>query len=101
MIIYNVTTQTDNSIADAWLKWLQEEHIPELLATKCFTGATILQLLEVDDSDGPTYAVQYKAESKSDYNRYVNLHAEKLRAKIFEKWGNNFVAVRTLLKIVQ
>lgn len=101
MIIYNVTIQTDNSIADAWLKWLKEEHIPEILATKCFTGATILQLLEVDDTDGPTYAVQYKAESKSNYNRYINLHAEKLRDKSFEKWGNNFVAVRTLLKIVQ
>ncbi len=101
MIIYNVTVQTDNIIAEAWLKWLKDVHIPEILATKCFTSATILQLLEVDDTDGPTYAVQYKAESKSDYNRYINLYAEKLRVKSFEKWGSNFIAIRTLMVIVQ
>ncbi len=101
MIIYNVTTQADKAIAEEWLHWLKDEHIPEVLATKCFTDATILQLMEVDETDGPTYAVQYKAESKSDYNRYINLHAEKLRDKSFGKWGDNFISVRTLMKIVQ
>ena len=39
MIIYNVTVKVDHSIADDWLSWLQQEHIPEIIATECFTDA--------------------------------------------------------------
>ena len=62
-----LTTKVANtaSINHAWLQWLKEEHIPDIINTGCFTHATILQLLETDDSEGPTYAVQYFAESKS------------------------------------
>ncbi|MGZ8540981.1 MAG: DUF4286 family protein, partial [Chitinophagaceae bacterium] len=64
-IIYNVTNQVNHSIADAWLKWLKEEHIPDILSTGCFTNATILRLVEVDESPGPTYAIQYHATNKT------------------------------------
>lgn len=36
-IIYNVTTQADHSIAGQWLQWMKEEHIPDIIATGCFT----------------------------------------------------------------
>ena len=100
MIIYNVTIKVDHSITDAWLTWLKEEHIPDIIKTGCFTHATILQLLEVDESDGITYAVQYHAESKAKYNRYIKEYAEEMRKKGTEKWGNNFVAFRTVMQIV-
>ena len=64
MIIYNITIKVQPSIKNDWLQWLQNEHIPGMIQTGCFTKATILHLLEIDDSEGPTYAVQYFAESK-------------------------------------
>src|SRR5882672_4642066 len=85
-IIYNVTIKVDHSISTPWLKWLKEEHIPEVIATGCFTHATILQLIEVDDSEGPTYAIQYNAASKSHYNRYIEKFAPEMRQKSFDKW---------------
>ena len=36
MIIYNITIKVDWSIAEEWLKWMQEKHLPEILATGCF-----------------------------------------------------------------
>ena len=57
-IIYNVTTQSHHSIASQWLQWMKEEHIPDIIATGCFTHAVILRLIEVDETQGPTYAVQ-------------------------------------------
>lgn len=101
MIIYNVTTKVANEIAVEWLKWLKEEHIPSVLETACFTGTTILQLMETDDQEGPTYAVQYKAESKALYNRYIELFADGLRKETLKKWGDRFIAFRTVMKIVQ
>ena len=100
MIIYNVTIKIQRSIEDAWLQWLKEEHIPDIIQTGCFTHATILRLLEVDDTDGPTYAVQYFAESKSLYNNYISEHAGKMRQKSFDKWGDQFIAFRSVMQVV-
>lgn len=100
MIIYNVTVKVDPSIREPWLSWLKEEHIPEVIGTGCFTHAVILQLMEVDDSDGPTYAIQYHALSKALYNNYIENHAPLLRQKSIDKWGDRFVAFRSVLQVV-
>ncbi len=101
MLIYNVTTKVSSAIADEWLQWLQQEHIPEIIATGCFTHANILRLLEVDDSEGPTYAVQYVADSKALYEEYLEKYADALRKKSFAKWGNQFISFRSVMQIVQ
>lgn len=98
MLIYNVTTKVDHSIAPAWLRWMKEEHIPEIIATGCFTHARILKLVEIDDTDGLTYAIQYEAESKALYNRYIDKYADELRKKAMEKWGNKTIAFRTIMQ---
>lgn len=100
MIIYNVTTKVDHSIDEAWLQWMKEEHIPDIINTGCFTNAVILQLLDIDNTEGPTYAIQYTAESKSFYNLYIEKFANNMRQKALDKWGNKFIAFRTLMQMV-
>jgi hypothetical protein len=100
MFIYNVTTKVDHSIQQAWLQWIKEEHIPEIINTGCFTSGTVLHLLEIDDNEGPTYAVQYIAESKALYNRYIDKFAPLMRQKAIDKWGNKFIAFRSLMQVI-
>lgn len=100
MIIYNVTIKVQGSIKDIWLAWLKEIHIPEVISTGCFTHAVILQLLEVDNSEGPTYAIQYHAQSKGLYNNYIVNHAPAMRQKSFDKWGDQFIAFRSVMQVV-
>ena len=100
MIIYNVTIKVDHSIAAEWLTWLKEEHIPDIIVTSCFTHATILHLLEADDTEGITYAVQYHAESKALYNRYIEKFSEEMRKKGMDRWGNKFIAFRSVMQLV-
>ena len=40
MFIYNVTIKIQEAIHEPWLQWLKEEHVPEVLASGCFTNAT-------------------------------------------------------------
>jgi hypothetical protein len=101
MIIYNVTIKVEQSIADAWLQWLLSEHVPDVMGTGCFSSHKVVRLLEVDDSEGPTFAIQYNAESKADYNRYIQMHAEEMRKRSFDKWGNGFIAFRSVMQVVQ
>ena len=101
MIIYNVTIKVERTIADAWLNWLLNEHIPEVMQTNCFVDYKVVRLLEVDDSEGPTYAAQYYAQSKADYNRYIEIYSSKMRNLSFEKWGEQFIAFRSVMEVVK
>lgn len=100
MIIYNVTIKPDWSIHDEWVKWMKEEHIPEMLATQQFYDFRMLRLLEVDDAEGPTYAIQYNAHTLEDYKRYIAEFAPAQRQKGLDKWGNKFIAFRSVMQIV-
>lgn len=100
-IIYNVTVKVEQSIADKWLQWMKQEHIPETMKTNCFTGYKIARLLEIDDSEGPTFAVQYLSDSKADYNRFVEIHANEIMRKAFEKWNGAFVEFRSVMEVVK
>lgn len=100
MIIYNVTTKVEASIAAAWLQWMQAEHIPEVMATGCFSRFTVVRLLEVDNTEGPTYAVQYQADNMAAYERYRQQHAQGLKAAAFNRWGNKFISFRSIMEVV-
>ena len=99
-VIYNVTIKVEHSIAREWLEWLKNEHVPGMIATGCFTSATILHLLESHDNEGNTYAVQYHAASKEKYNEYINRFSVEMRQKGLEKWGDRFIAFRTVMQVV-
>ncbi len=100
MIIYNVTIKVDHSIADEWLNWLKQEHIPDMQKTGCFSTAHIYRLLETDESDGITYAVQYQAPDYETLQNYFSEFSAILRKKGTDKWGNKFVAFRSVLQLV-
>ncbi len=100
MIIYNVTVKVDESIAIPWLQWLKEEHIPEIISTGCFTHATVLRLLETDETGGETYAIQYHATGMNQYKNYIDNFSAGMRKKGSDKWGNQFIAFRTVMEVV-
>jgi Domain of unknown function (DUF4286) len=101
MIVYNITMKVETAIAGEWIKWQREEHIPEIMATGLFESYKFFRLLEQDETDGPTYIVQYYTSSSEKYNRYLSQNAPVLRKKATDKWGSRFVAFRTLLETVQ
>ena len=98
--VYNVTIKLDESIHNEWLKWMKGEHIPDMITTGCFTEAKVLKLLEIDDSEGPTYAIQFVSESKAQYNLYIEKFATAMRQKSFDKWGNKFIAFRSVMEVI-
>jgi hypothetical protein len=100
MLIYNVTTKVDHSIHEPWVEWMKAKHIDDVMKSGCFTDFKFVRLLDTDESDGPTYAVQFFAESKADYNRYIEIHAPALREDVMRTWGNKFISFRSLMQVV-
>ncbi len=100
MIIYNITIKVEWSITEEWRQWMQEVHIPEVLSTGCFTKHQFVRLLQVDETEGPTYAIQYYAPALSKYDYYLQHHAASFRKQIKDKWGQKYVDFRTLMQVV-
>ena len=100
MIVYNITVKVNHEIEEEWLQWQKQEHIPEILATQQFIEHKFFRLLNVDESDGITYAIQFLAEDMQHYKTYATQYAAALNAKANAKWGDKFVLFATILQSV-
>ena len=100
MIVYNITIKIAPAIEEEWVNWQKDEHIPDVMSSGQFTENKFYRLLEQNETDGITYVVQYFASSLENYNRYMNDRALQLRQKALDKWGNQFIAFRTVMEVV-
>ena len=101
MIIYNVTVNIEKDTQTEWLKWMKEEHIPDVLATGLFEGHKVLRLLnEESENTGVTYAIQYYCENMKKLQKYMAQHATALQQAHLNRFKDKFVAFRTLLEEV-
>ncbi|MBC7494366.1 MAG: DUF4286 family protein [Flavobacterium sp.] len=100
MIIYNVTTNIHESVHDQWLQWMQEKHIPEILATKKFFTARIVKVLIEEEMGGTTYSVQYTTDSKATLEKYYLEDAPKFREEAIGLFGDKMLAFRTELELI-
>jgi uncharacterized protein DUF4286 len=100
MIIYNVTTNIDDSVHDQWLTWMEQKHIPEIMATGKFTSARLVKVLIVEEMGGTTYSVQFTTDSKATLERYYTDDAPKLRDESLQLFGDKMIAFRTELELI-
>ena len=100
MYIYNVTVKINHFIHHEWVEWMKTKHIPKVLNTNCFFDYKMCKLLEQDEADGITYAIQYLCENLEKYQDYQKNFASILQQEHSEKYKDNFVAFRTLMKII-
>lgn len=99
MIIYNVTIKVNQDIVEDWLRWMKEEHMPELLQTGIFTESRLCRLLDQDETEGATFSAQYTCDSQEDYEEYIRSHAPIMREKGLKKFGNKFIAFRSVMAV--
>jgi hypothetical protein len=100
MVVYNVTMSIDLTVADNWLEWMKETHIPDVMATGHFRDGKICRV-HGEEEGGITFAIMYTAFSQEDLDNYQANHAPKLQSEHIEKFKGKFVSFRTLLSVVQ
>src|SRR5690349_18211827 len=100
MFIYNMTIKIDWAIHDDWLQWMVNEQIPEMLASSYFYKHQMVRLLEVDEEEGPTYAIQLHAHNKQDYMKFISHLSPLLAEKARKKWADRFIFFGTLMEVV-
>jgi hypothetical protein len=100
MIIYNITIKIEPAIEVEWVNWQKQEHIPEVMSSGFFTDHKFYRLLDQDEADGITYIVQYFSSSIENYKKYIQQSASLFRQKALDKWDNKFIALRTIMQLV-
>ena len=100
MFIYNVTVKIESRRSGEWLKWMKEEHIPQVMSTGCFTENRVCRIVDDGETDGVTFAVQYTAKTLDDYLDYKSNYAPALQTTHNEKFKDDFVAFRTLMEVL-
>lgn len=75
MIIYEITATVAPGLVAEYERYMQEHHIPALLATGCFRSAAFTC------SAAGRYRMRYDAPDEADLARYLATHAERLRAE--------------------
>ena len=101
MIVYNITCKVRWDILEAWLAWQLEEQIPAMLATQSFDDYQLYRLLEQDEEEGPTFVIQLFTSSVERYGLFMTQFAPALQQAGWDKWGNGFIAFRTLMEQVR
>jgi hypothetical protein len=100
MIIYNVTSNIDQSIHDEWLHWMQHTHIPEMIATGKFKKARLVKVLIEEEMGGTTYSVQFYTDSRATLEKYFEEDADRLRQATRMLFGDKVVSFRTELQLI-
>ena len=100
MIIYNVTVKVEHEIRDEWIDWMRSIHIPDVMKTGYFEEYRFCRLLDQDETDGFTYAIQYLAANRKNLENYWEREAPRLQNEHTERYKDRFVAFRTLLEVI-
>ncbi|MBC6699795.1 DUF4286 family protein [Hymenobacter sp. BT190] len=99
MILYNVTTSLDPEIEEQWVNYMQQTHMPEVMATGFFLKSQLCRLLNEEDN-GITYASQYYCVSLAQLEQYQQVAAPALIQEVEKHFGGRYASFRTMLEVL-
>ena len=100
MIIYNVTINIQEEIHDRWLLWMNDVHIPEIMATGKFISARLVRVHVDQEMEGLTFAAQYLTKDSETLQKYYAEDAPRLRENGLKLWADKALYFRTELEVL-
>ena len=73
MVIYEVEARVEESLCEGYERYMTSQHIPEVLATKRFVGASFETCVPGH------YRVRYEATDQTELDKYLSENAHALR----------------------
>jgi len=98
-ILYNVIIKILKPLAEEWLHWMKEVHIPDVMASTKFESFKLSEIIE-EDEQGRTFAIQYMCRNMDEFMEYQSEFAKKLQKEHAERYKDKYVAFRTLMNIL-
>jgi hypothetical protein len=93
-VSYEVTATVETRLADAFERFMVQDHIPALMATGCFASAMIVRLAP------GRYRMRYGAESRAALDRYLETEAMRVRAEFTARFPGGIVLEREVGEVL-
>jgi hypothetical protein len=94
VIHYEVTLECSPATAPALERWMRNGHIPDMLATGCFSA------IHFDRADG-RFRTVYEAATQRLLDRYLEVHADRMREAFHRQFPDGVVISREVWEQVQ
>ncbi len=94
MLLYEVHATVDAELVAAYEDYMIGTHIPDVLASRCFNGASLLKL---GDS---RYRIAYEVRDDATLQRYLDDHAPALRADFARHFPTGVELSREVWRVV-
>lgn len=95
MIIYEITATVSADLLEAYERYMREIHIPDLLATGFFSGASIARAGE------NRYRIAYEARSREALDAYLSAESARLRADFLAHFPEGIELTRENWEVLQ
>lgn len=96
LCLYEVNaTCADAATADAWVRWMRDRHIADVVAA----GAMCGRVLRIDGIPHG-FVAQYEFASRAALDAYLANHAPRLRAEGLEKFGDRVQCTRRVSELI-
>ncbi len=100
LFISNETFKVDWSIHAEWLEWILRTVVPAMRKSPDTQWVRLAKLMDLDEDDGPTYALQTGLATKADYDRFAAVELPLLMQEAYARWEGRFVEFRTLMALL-
>ncbi|HUR12662.1 MAG TPA: DUF4286 family protein [Flavitalea sp.] len=100
MTICNITMKVSWHIHNEWIHWMRSEYIPYVMKSGSYEKYQWCRLTEVDETDGPTYCVQYFLPEKIPSDQLPAEDVAIQLGKVVARWGSDCLAFRTIMNVV-
>jgi hypothetical protein len=94
-LVYEVTAVVELEMAEGWERYMRERHIPDVLATGCFTSASLAR------ASGGRYLIRYHLAGRADLDRYLAQAAPGLRAEFTARYPGGVALTRETWELLQ
>jgi len=96
MIVYTLTANVDEDLAQEWLQWMKDEVIHFITETQLTVHYKVFKVL--NDNEGVTYTFQFFFKDAFVYKLFLNEHHKNF-SNLLGKYGHPKVAYfNTLLQ---
>lgn len=100
MILFNTTFVVHTSATDAFLGWVNDTFIPAAVDSGVFVEPLLTRILASHDPEVVSFAVQFKAHSQSEAERWNNGDAALLMQDLHSRFGENILPFSTFMEIL-
>lgn len=95
MVTYEITAGVPSDRAARYEAYMRGRHIPDLLATGCFAGASLFR------SAPGRYRIRYEAHDDAALERYLAGHAPRLRAHFEAEFPDGITLSREVWTVLE